>query len=242
MNDNEIKSNQFVGSGTSQVSSGGNGIASGSTNQSQFIGAGASQVSSGNNGGMASSHGLNTMNENKDTNNNMKKIIIGVVAVAILLVIVFLFKGNGHKNTTGILDYSNSDVDLNCAIELSNDDYVSKIYSDFLFNHKSGDVNYQLKLYSKMIMEFDGGVTDEEYLKYIKSIGSVICMGKEEECAKSSHLELGIASLGWDIVVDRRENEIEVTYYNIYGAGQVSNRGDIKNFKATFEKEGYSCK
>lgn len=198
----------------------------------------------------------NSMNQvetpKKKINTKLLAIIIGII---IIIVIVIVSKGfsnssvlGSNENTTGSTEYKGSDVDYNCTYEYTNEDKKMKVYSDFIFNYKStGDsgkqYNYQLKIYNKMIVEYGNGLTDSKYKDFVDSFESLECLGfgDEKKCTES-HLELGITDSGWDTVVDRIGDKIEVTYYNIYGMGTTATKEDMKEIIEQYESNGYICK
>lgn len=130
---------------------------------------------------------------------------------------------DSNENTTGSIEYKVSDVDYNCTLEYTNEDRKMKVYSDFIFNYKTTSesvkqYNYQLKIYSKMIAEYESGLTDSKYKDFVDLFESLECLdSSDEEKYTESHLELGLTNTGLDTVIDRIGNKIEVTYYKIYG-------------------------
>lgn len=201
----------------------------------------------------------NSMNQSKThkkkVNTKLLAIIVGII-IALVTVIVVALKGFSNfsilgtkENTTGSTEYKGADVDYNCMYEYTDEIKKVKIYSDLIFNYKStGDDgkqnNYQLKIYNKMLLEFENGVlTDSKYKDIVDSFESMECLGleNEEKCAKN-HIELGMTNSGWNTVIDRTGNKIEVTYYNIYGMGATATKEDMKEIKEKYEKIDYICK
>lgn len=187
---------------------------------------------------------------NKKNNTKLLAIIIGVIVIIVIVIVVALkefFVFGSNKNTTGSTEYKDSDVDYNCTYEYANEDTKMKVYLDFIFNYKSNredgnQNNYQLAIYDKMIVEYENGLTDEEYKEFIDSLESLECFsyGGENKCTES-HLELGITSLGWDTIVDRTGDKIEVTYNNVYGLGRTATEEDIRETKEQYASNGYVC-
>lgn len=190
---------------------------------------------------MYNNNGSNTNNKNNKT----MFIIIGVIAVIAVILIVFLLKGfggsslGGGKNTTGSTEYKSSDVDFSCTYVSKSDNLTITTYSDFIFNYKSSQYTYQLKQYNKMILEFKNTLTDEIYKEFIDDLNSLNCL--DPGSCTGSHLELSTTKYGWDTVVDRIGNKIEITYYNLNGIGINATKNDINNAKVNYESKGYSC-
>ena len=176
------------------------------------------------------SNNFNNINNNKNNlssnrltkkakNNKLFAIIIGIIVIIIVVVIVL--KGfnsssvlGSNKNTTGSTEYNSSDVDNNCTYEYSTEDKNMKIYSDFIFNYKTTESNgsqnnYQLKIYSTMVVEYENGLTDSKYKDFVDTFDSLVCLNSDE--CTGNHLELGVTNTGWDTVIDRIGNKIEVT-------------------------------
>ena len=176
-------------------------------------------------------------------NNKIIFIVAGVVVVvAIVVILLFLFKGSSKsgKNTTGSSEYKASDVAFSCSYVSEGENAISTTYTDFIFNYKSSQYTYQLKQYYKMVIEYKKTLTDEKYKEFIKELNSIDCL--DAGSCTESHLELSITDFGWDTVVDRKGNKIEVTFNNTYGMGSTASKDDIKDTKASFESEGYTCK
>lgn len=90
-----------------------------------------------------------------------------------------------------------------------------------------------------MVIEYKKTLTDEKYKEFIKELNSIDCL--DADSCTESHLELSITDFGWDTVVDRKGNKIEVTFNNTFGMGSTASKDDIKETKANFESEGYTC-
>lgn len=180
------------------------------------------------------SNDLNTNNKNNKT----ILIIIGVVAVIIIL-FIFGGKSKSGKNTTGSSEYNSSDVDFSCSYVSKGDDFTITTYSDFIFNYKSSQYTYQLKQYNKMILGFKNTITDEKYKEFIDDLNSLDCL--DAGSCTESHLEFSTTKYGWDTVVDRSSNKIELTFYNLNGKGITATKDDINSTRASFESKGYTC-
>lgn len=171
-----------------------------------------------------------------------KKIIIIAGAIVLLIVLFLLvkvvFKRN-LKNTTGSSDYSASKVDMNCVLNDSKDGVNIQLSSDFLFNYKSDRETYQLKKYNKLVYTYPNEISDEKYEKFVKDFNSIECLSKD---CTANHLELGFTDLGWETTVDRKKNQLIVTYFNVYGLGQKATQSDIADLKDIYVKEGFNCK
>lgn len=221
----------------------------------QFINNGMSQNPNNqfNNNGMNSTLSSQFNNNSANANNvdpNKSKInkkLIGIIGIIIVVVIVgiLLIKGfggsstlGGHKNTTGLSDYKDSDVDNNCVYIGTYDDGKTTIYVDILFNYKSGTNNYQVKTYYKVIEEFSNGLTDKQYEKYVKSLNSINCL--LDECT-ASHLELDVSKFGSDTIVDRKGNRIEITANEPAGMGATATKNDKEEFIKDFKDQGFKC-
>ena len=144
-----------------------------------------------------------------------------------------------HKNTTGLIGYDDTDVDYNCIYENSDENPKLKIYSDLIFDYQGEYSDYQLKTFSKMILEYSSDVTDEDYKKFIEQMNSIGCL--TSDCTLG-HLELSISLFGFDTVVDRKTDSIEVTYNNVYGMGEIASKEYIKKQLKEFNDKGYVCK
>ena len=181
-------------------------------------------------------------NNSGKKNNKIIFIVAGVVIVAIVVILLLLFKGSSKsgKNTTGSSEYKASDVAFSCSYVSEGENAISTTYTDFIFNYKSSQYTYQLKQYYKMVIEYKKTLTDEMYKEFIKELNSIDCL--DAGSCTESHLELSITDFGWDTVVDRKGNTIEVTFNNTYGMGSTASKDDIKETKANFESEGYTCK
>ncbi len=181
-------------------------------------------------------------NNSGKKNNKIIFIVAGVVIVAIVVILLLLFKGSSKsgKNTTGSSEYKASDVAFSCSYVSEGENAISTTYTDFIFNYKSSQYTYQLKQYYKMVIEYKKTLTDEKYKEFIKELNSIDCL--DAGSCTESHLELSITDFGWDTVVDRKGNKIEVTFNNTFGMGSTASKDDIKDTKASFESEGYTCK
>ena len=190
---------------------------------------------------------LNYSNNDNNTGNKNNKIIfiiVGVIAAVVILLLLFNCSNKNKKNTTGSSEYNSSDVDFSCTSVSDNGNLTSTTYSDFLFNYKSTGTSgtqytYQLKQYNKMILEFKNTLTDEKYKEFIDDLNPLDCL--DSGSCTGSHLELSLSKYGYDTVVDRSGNKIEITYYNLYGMGSTATKDDIKSLKDTYESKGYNC-
>ena len=195
----------------------------------------------------------NNIAETSKKNNNVKLLAIMIVVIIIVIVIILIIFNNysvfgSNNNTTGSTEYKGSDVDFNCTYEYTNGDLKIIVYSDFIFNYKteaeSGEENnYQLIRYDKVIVEYENGLTDDEYKDFVDALEATECFdyGNEDICTES-HLELTVTSMGWDTVIDRIGNRIEMTYNNWYGMGRTATSEDIREVKEQYESDGYICK
>ena len=165
------------------------------------------------------------------------KYLKTICLIAVICILLTGCGAGGHQNTTGSTKYTGSDVGLNCKNVTRNENSTVTTYIDFLFNTKDG---YQMELYSKVIAKYDSQITDETYKKNIDAIASIKCINDENAC-KGSHLDLGITSLGFDTIVDRLSDTIEITYYNPVGKGYKAEQSDIDLAKSTYENLDYTC-
>lgn len=202
-------------------------------------------------------NGLNNLNNQvnqniaPDKNNNIKLILMILGIVIVVLIVAFaatkLFTNssiiNGHKNTTGSTDYKGSDVDYNCVYEITKGNDKGTMYSDIIFNFKSGKYNYQIKEYRKTVYEYANGVTDSKYKEIVDSLNATECLsiGTTDKKCTGDHLDIGLTSNGWNTIVDRTSNKIVITSYNAYGLGQTASAEDKKDFIDNFIKSGYTC-
>ena len=176
----------------------------------------------------------------------VKYIVIGIAVLVGILVLVKVLGGGssvglgGGKNTTGISGYSGSDVTYNCVSETKKSDSTVTEYIDLVFNYKSGSTVYQLKQYGKIVIKTTSAITDAKYAEYVGKLNATDCAFNSKACS-GSHLELGITSLGWDTVVDRKSNSIEFTYYTLTGKGLTASKSEMKEVKAKYESEDYKC-
>lgn len=192
-----------------------------------------------NNTNIAPQNNLNNLNKK---NNKPKTLIIIIGIVGVITILLISKSGNilkRHSNTTGLSEYSASDVDLNCVRKKNEKNGSITIYSDFLFNYNTG-INYHHKIYNKIVTEYTNGLTEEKYKEFIKSLNSSKCNYDISNCMKD-HLELELTSLGWDTKVDRIGNTIETTFYEISGSNRTATNNEIKKTKTTYEKAGFSC-
>ena len=67
-----------------------------------------------------------------------------------------------------------------------------------------------------------------------------ISLNENNKCT-GDHLELGITESGWNTVVDRIGNKIEITYYNVYGLGQTATEKDKNELIEQYKNNGYIC-
>ena len=74
----------------------------------------------------------------------------------------------------------------------------------------------------------------------IDQLNSSSCL-YDSDCT-DSHLELGITSLGFDTVVDRKGNTVEASGYSLMGIGKKATSSDKKEVREQLEKDGYKCK
>lgn len=139
-----------------------------------------------------------------------------------------------HKNTTGIGGYKDSDITFNCTYNETTDKGEMETYIDFLFNVD----NYQMKQYSKIVLKYYNGVTDEDYKKIVDDANSLECV---TNTCTDPHLELGITDYGWDTVIDRYSDRVEIKYHSISGMGQKATKNDIKDTKKQLEGSGFTC-
>jgi len=194
------------------------------------------------------SNNININQVSKKNNKNKKLLVIAIVIILIITIFITL-KGFSNdlgsaKNTTGLDEYKNSDVDYNCKYESSDEDTKLKIYLDFLYNYETDGNNgkkylYQLKTYTKVIKEYKNGLTNALYMDFVDSFNSLKCI-YPEDCT-NNHLELGLTNKGFNTVIDRNGNKIEVTYYAIYGMGIKATKKDMKEIKQQYEQDGYIC-
>ena len=174
-----------------------------------------------------------------------KKIIavFGGMLVVVILIIVLSMMFSTHKNTTGSTEYKANEVDMNCQYtDEAKDGSQVTWYMDVIFNYKSeSGINYQSKVYNKVVREYKKGLTDKEYEAFTEELNSIECINSDY--CKKSHLELGITGdYGLDTIIDRSGNKIIITAYNVYGMNAKATNSDRKELKAIFKKDGFTCK
>jgi len=180
-----------------------------------------------------------------------KKILGIVIGVIVVIIALSLFKGagsslGGGKNTTGSTQYSASDVEASCVLDISEGNTIEIIYSDVIFNEKNGA---QAKVYNKKVLKRKDGakIETDKYKEIIKENINPIAgtFDLTEEDYNKEKLELDITTYGYDTIIYRYDNKLEITWFNIYGTvsihGEASN-ADKKEFIEELEKQGYSCK
>ena len=188
---------------------------------------------------------VNQLNNNSNNKNKYLKYAVIVVGVIVAIVgIYFIFTnvigvGGGHKNTTGLSSYTDSDVGLNCHQTFNNSDNNTDIYMDYIFNKDN-----HTTVYMKTIKNYPNGLTDEKYAEFIKTFDSydeLKCSSYDEECLKNHH-EFPSSGTGFDIVIDRKGNTIEMTNNMITGYGEKVTNKDIRSIKDELKEQGYTCK
>ena len=191
-----------------------------------------------------------TINQNNVTtppvkkNNNILIIIGGVVIVIIVIIMVLGSLGGGHKNTTGSKEYTGKDVDYNCTTVSNKENGTITTYSDILFNHKRKDSTgtitlYSVRQYNKMVIKYNNGLTDEKYKQVVDALNAVKCYSGTD-CTKD-HLELEITDFGWNTVVDRKDDEVIISYINLNGANKTLSEKEKKEYYDTLVSSGYTC-
>ncbi len=253
MNDN---ANNSISNGTN------NGIFNNNNNDMNSINNGVdngTNNSINNNMNNVANSNINGNNiSNLPKNNKMLLIVIGiiiVITVVVLALFIFIKPGDSpisagsHSNTTGLSDYSESDVDYNCSqtisvqLENSSRTKTTTTYVDILFNHK----NYEAVVYNKAIIEYsDGVISDDTYEKYIKDLSLSDCditvNGVASECASKVHIESDTSTLGLNTTIDRSDNQIMITYVNYYGAGKKVTEEAKQVTVSSYRDQGYICK
>ena len=97
-----------------------------------------------------------------------------------------------------------------------------------------------------MIIEYKNGiVSDDNYNSTIKELNSLKCstnLDGTNSCTNKTHLDLGITSLGWDTIVDRKSNKIEITFNNPSGIGKKASKSDMDIVLSSYKNTGFKCK
>lgn len=171
-------------------------------------------------------------------NKNKKKFII--IGAIILMFIIFklLSSGTGgHKNTTGSTKYKDSDVALNCQREEKDSESTKTMYLDFVLNYGDG-TSYQAAQFTKYVETHKETLTDDEY----KELVDKVRISLYDVDYTKSHIEFDLSAFGFDTVIDRNGNTVEVAGYSVYGAGKKGTNNTKNTLKEEFEEQGYTCK
>lgn len=142
----------------------------------------------------------------------------------------------GHKNTTGSTIYTDSDVTLNCTNTNTSENRTLTTYVDVLFNTTRG---YQAEQHFKLVAKYNETISDEKYKEILKEVDASQCLFASD--CKDDHLELGLTTLGFNTVVDRNGDTIQITFYKANGQGFKANQTDIDLVKKTYEGENFTC-
>ena len=174
----------------------------------------------------------------------MKKLFIFVFATVLVLGLSGCGKSNDYEGTFSNA-YEVSDIDYRCEVTTLENGGEAKDTIDLLFDFK----NYQLKAYHKIVATFKEGLTDEKYEEFVSNLNVLDCIefGKTiaDKC-KASHLEFGSTSLGFDTVVDRKGNSIELLYHQDSGSYSYGHQkltdSEIEEVLNQLKGSGYTCK
>ena len=174
------------------------------------------------------------------TGNNKNKKIFIIIGAIILIFIIFklLSSGTGgHKNTTGSTKYKDSDVALNCQREEKDSESTKTMYLDFVLNYGDG-TTYQAAQFTKYVETHKETLTDDEY----KELVDKVRISLYDVDYTKSHIEFDLSTFGFDTVIDRNGNTVEVTGYSVFGAGEKGTNNTKNTLKEEFEEQGYTCK
>ncbi len=174
------------------------------------------------------------------TGNNKNKKIFIIIGAIILIFIIFklLSSGTGgHKNTTGSTKYKDSDVALNCQREEKDSESTKTMYLDFVLNYDDG-TTYQAAQFTKYVETHKETLTDDEY----KELVDKVRISLYDVDYTKSHIEFDLSTFGFDTVIDRNGNTVEVTGYSVFGAGEKGTNNTKNTLKEEFEEQGYTCK
>ncbi len=174
------------------------------------------------------------------TGNNKNKKIFIIIGAIILMFIIFklLSSGTGgHKNTTGSTKYKDSDVALNCQREEKDSESTKTMYLDFVLNYGDG-TTYQAAQFTKYVETHKETLTDDEY----KELVDKVRISLYDVDYTKSHIEFDLSTFGFDTVIDRNGNTVEVTGYSVFGAGEKGTNNTKNTLKEEFEEQGYTCK
>lgn len=209
---------------------------------------------------------LNNMNNQNSLNNNSEqnvsnmtigkkeknvKNIIMIVGILIalflaLLVVIKLVKGGGGSsssiNNTLMSGYNASDVAFRCEIYGTDSEKSTKTIVDIVFNK-----GYQMKTYKKMVITYSLEVTDENWESILNTLNSTKCVSLDSnlknDCLNATKLELGTTKFGYfDTIVERKNNTITVTGYDLKGKGGTLSSSQQIEIKNEYMAEGATCK
>ena len=144
----------------------------------------------------------------------------------------------------GCGEKSSDDYDLSCVRQEKDGNKVLKLTSNMIFNHKesNGKTNYQLKVYNKMEVEYEDGLTDEDWEKLIQAFDSSACGPFSDIDCSANTIDLGLTGEGFETIAIRNGNKATVTYYSLAGLGLTATDEDIQLTKDTYEQAGMTCK
>ena len=109
-------------------------------------------------------------------------------------------------------------------------------YVDVLYNTSRGN---QAEQYFKVVTKYNQPITDEKYKEIVKGIDATKCLFGDD--CKDSHLELGLTTLGFDTVINRTTDTIEVTFYKENGKGYTAKQSDKDQVKKTYMDQNFEC-
>jgi len=226
---------------------------------------------------------INSLNNNTQKPNDTKKkpiifIIIGIVVVIIVALVVgskFLTKDNpnnndnttnlpendqsnienkGKENTTGLSEYSASDVTFNCVKDDSETNKINISYSDIVFDYEDNDgFSYKAIVYNKFELGYNDGtkITDDKYKSLLKDIvGEENSYRLKDEDYTKDNLQYTETAYGWNTKITRNDNKLEITSYDTYSPDldltddkpAKADKKYMDEVKKSYEDAGYTCK
>ena len=173
-------------------------------------------------------------------------IIYGCIAVfiiSIIIIVLTVYKGTKHMNSIDSPLYSDKDVDMNCVLQ-QEDEYMKADWRiDGLFNHEGVGA----KIYAKIVYSYKNvdTITDEIFCSYLEDLhGTDITLTEEDGCGYKgiNTVEAGVSALGWDTIIERKDNEIIITYNEMYEESRDTTPEEQETLISEFKEQGFLCR
>lgn len=166
-----------------------------------------------------------------------------VFIISMIVILLTLFKGVSHRNSVGSLLYSDKDVDFNCSMLEEDDLKLVDWKLDGLFNENGAGA----KTYAKIVYTYknENPISDETFCSYIDDLqGSKATITADGKCAYNGvkKADVGTSTLGWDTLIERKENIVIITYHNVYQAFKKSTRKEQLELIDSYQKAGFTCR